>query len=516
MNAFERLEALRDRVIPVAINHAARPFFAALETCDGSNPVVRIHSSKMVASSADRRDLLARVREACGDATVRIEAHGAKGLQEATSLEAFVRPMKGEILFDPTGTITHARRLVAYAAELRDEFGRQVKGVFWSGEWRTAYVVFDAERTFVDGKIKVSFLRDAELAARRLLLETCGADATDFVAAVRLGFEAPPVPVIAVDRRSDWLAPTLINTLRRRASMSALAAVFGLSTAGIAAAADIPVAAKAPVLGPAPAVSGPNGKIAIMGGVVKGEPGLFVTAPGFAVPLLSVGGDSRGVIIGEGSVSLPMGHSFGLQLDGAIGTDDDSHTMWGVGGHWFWRDPAKGLLGIVGSYSRIEEDRLFLFGSTGAAPTTGKPDMSRLGVEGELYAANYTVAAMAGHQWVDTVPGSNNDGFFGKLDLIWYATENLALSIGAEYSKGPGAFVTAGLELQSGLTGLTFFADGAYGEHDQYRALAGVRFYFGAAPKSLKNRHRYDDPQTNLATQSITGGFQQQFGGYFQ
>ena len=49
----------------------------------------------------------------------------------------------------------------------------------------------------------------------------------------------------------------------------------------------------------------------------------------------------------------------------------------------------------------------------------------------------------------------------------------------------------------SAAPGLSVFALGELGENDQYKATAGVRFYFGAN-KSLQKRHREDDPAVFL------------------
>jgi hypothetical protein len=505
--AMQRSEAtLKSRVNAVAINHPARPFLAEISG-NGAQPILKVHTSKAVSAAAARRDLRTRLREACGDAAIEIEAHGDRALRRRNSLEAFAGG-QGEVVFDPTGAIARARALTAYARALRERFGMKLTGVFWSGEWRTVYVMFDAGRVVVDKKIKVGFLREAETAARELLRSACGTATAEFVAAIRLGIEAPPVPVIPIDAVSARLNLSGMRALGRRASLSAAAALTSLGLAGGANAADIGGGTPTTDYGPAytdvgsgPAVSGLNGKIAIMGGVMNRD---AIADESFGV----LQGEQT-VVIGEGSVSLPLGHSFGAQFDAAFGVDDDEHQMWGVGGHLFWRDPSKGLLGVIASYSEIEE---FFDQGGGLGIATTTRDMSRVGAEAELYMDQFTIAALAGYQWVEAQASGDDDGLFAKLDFSWYATDNLALSVGGEYSEGPGGAVTAGVEFQpfmNGLSGLTLFADGAYGNEDYYRALGGVRFYFGQS-KSLKARHREDDPQNNLATGSF-GGLQQQY-----
>jgi hypothetical protein len=280
--------------------------------------------------------------------------------------------------------------------------------------------------------------------------------------------------------------------------LSALGAVFSLGTLGSAAtAADVYLPSPhGPPLSTTlePAVSGFNGKIAIMGGVWKDAP-----ASNFSAVF---GGKQHTVGILEGSLSAPLGHSFGVQVDGAVGTDEAGHNMWGVGGHLFWRDPAQGLAGLIGSYSTRVDD--YLGGAT-------ERQMIRTGAEGEIYFEQFTAAARGGYQWVTIQQGDTLQGLFGSIDLMWYVTPDLMVRGGGEYSEGPGGAFTAGLEFQPShvsISGLTFFADGALGD-ESYRALGGLRYYFGAGSKSLIDRHRKDDP-SNLVTQSFSG-FQQQY-----
>ena len=51
---------------------------------------------------------------------------------------------------------------------------------------------------------------------------------------------------------------------------------------------------------------------------------------------------------------------------------------------------------------------------------------------------------------------------------------------------------------------VTLFADAAIGTSDYDHAIGGIRFYFGAGGKSLKARHREDDP-VNLMIQGVSG-----------
>ncbi len=215
-----------------------------------------------------------------------------------------------------------------------------------------------------------------------------------------------------------------------------------------------------------PAVSQPNGKIGAFGG---GEHGALY-----------------GVL---GSFAMPLSHAFGLQVDGLVGSGREA-PFYGVAGQLFWRDPAKGLLGVYGSYVNWE------LGSTtgvsspinGVIDTTGA-NVGKLGVEGAAYLGRFTLEGLGAYQF------GSYTGFTGSATLAVYPTPDLRLDGGFRYLNGVGTIGTVGAEWQpSNHSGLTLFASGAFGQHNYAQALGGVRFYFGAPEKSLIKRHREDDP----------------------
>ena len=110
-----------------------------------------------------------------------------------------------------------------------------------------------------------------------------------------------------------------------------------------------------------PAVSGLNGKIDGIYGAVNQS-------------------YMRGV---SGSVSVPVGQKYGAQLDGSYihGFETD---IYGVGGHFFRRNPAKGLLGLA----------------FGGLHSTDFTDIL-VGVEGELYFKNITLGTFIGYNNAD-------------------------------------------------------------------------------------------------------------------
>ena len=242
-----------------------------------------------------------------------------------------------------------------------------------------------------------------------------------------------------------------------------------------------------------PAVSGMNAKIAAIGGVADMD---------------DVSSQEIGLVIG--SVTVPLGHAYGLQIDGLAG-DHGGDFVGGVGGHLFWRDPAVGLLGLTGAYAASDSGSfssstvVTVAGptttTTVTSATTSDREIVRLGGEGEYYVGSVTLGGNAGYQFGRGI----EDGFFGIASLRGYLTDDLALAVSAHYAEGSGTSVSIGAEFQpglGGLPGLAVFADATAGSDDFMQALFGIRYYFGA-PKSLIDRHRRDDPTANLVQDAI-------------
>lgn len=206
-----------------------------------------------------------------------------------------------------------------------------------------------------------------------------------------------------------------------------------------------------------PAVSGINGKFALNGGTF----------------------DEEGFGVVSGALSLPVGHAFGLQLDGMAGTRD-GEFVGGGGAHLFWRDPSTALLGVYGSYTHREDIDGYV---------------ARVGVEGEYYWNDWTVSAVAGAEFVE-IGTEDDSNLFVFSDLSYYVTDNLELSVGHRYTAERHA-AALGVEFQLDQTvfssGVSLFAEGRLGEDDYQAAWGGIRFYLGEE-KSLIRRHREDDP----------------------
>ncbi len=186
-------------------------------------------------------------------------------------------------------------------------------------------------------------------------------------------------------------------------------------------------------------------------------------------------GDGAGGLGGiAGSLTLPAGHAFGLQFDGAyarIHGDD----FYDAGAHLFWRDPSVGLFGIYGGYAHQS--------------TLGGEQIRRIGLEGEKYFSNVTLRGAIGHE-----SGDVTSNIYGNAKLDLYLTPNAVLTGGYTY-EGTG-FASVGAEVQlsaTASTGVSLFANGNVHDSSQYQVLGGLKITFGQN-MSLKDRHRRQDP----------------------
>ena len=204
-----------------------------------------------------------------------------------------------------------------------------------------------------------------------------------------------------------------------------------------------------------PAVSAPNAKIDAAFGVL----------------------DDDFLALGTGAFTVPLGDSFGFQLDGmAAYTGDDDDGAFGAGGHLFWRDPATALIGLYGAYTWV-----------GRRDTD---NVGQLAAEGELYLGNITVGAVAGVGFGDE--DLDDLDFFGRVDLSAYLTEDFRIYGGYRYQIEQH-MATLGADFMPGWGGTALFAEGTVTDEEEYMVFAGLRYYFGPQ-KSLLRRHREDDP----------------------
>lgn len=204
-----------------------------------------------------------------------------------------------------------------------------------------------------------------------------------------------------------------------------------------------------------PAVSAYNGKISVEGGNYNG----------------SEGGMAQAVF------SAPLKHAYGFQGEAAIGhfLGADYH---GVGGHLFWRDPKRALVGLTLSHQSLDPISL-----------------NRVGVEGEMYVNAFTFGARAGHQY-----GQVQKGQYEGVSARFYAQPNVVFRLGLDHSPGINS-ARLGAEWMPGLhdaPGLSVFFEAQRASFNYDSAVVGVRYYFGGGKHTLRQRHRNDDPDSVL------------------
>lgn len=252
--------------------------------------------------------------------------------------------------------------------------------------------------------------------------------------------------------RNGWIMGLYSNGLTRAVGVCFAFALFGVVQTLAQSA-------------PGPAVSGPNGKFSVEGGEY----------------------DNEGSFLAKGSYSLPLGHAFGLQMDGALGRIDDE-LMGGGGVHLFTRKPEKYLFGFYGSYH-----------------TWDGIDIWRAATEFEVYLDRFSLTGLAGIEGIEfpTTDGGlqvlhqDDEHFFGYFDAAYYLTDNLKISAGYRYiSEAHLGAASIEYLIRSSSIPISLFAQGHFGEEEFNRITGGVKIYFGAdQSKSLMSRHRTEDPQ---------------------
>lgn len=216
-----------------------------------------------------------------------------------------------------------------------------------------------------------------------------------------------------------------------------------------------------------PAVSGPNGKVEAFYGAVN-----------------------RSYLRGSSATfSMPAGHDFGVQLDALYARAFETDLL-GAGGHFFKRDPSHYLLGLAAGVTHSSHFNDIL-----------------AGIEGELYYERLTIGAFVGYNHFDsrlpvglTAPLNQEKHFaVARVYASLYPVDNLMLTTEWQNRFGKN-IVVVGLEYQTPARGVTVYLDGGLGDNNFRQLIGGIRIYFGG-DKSLKHRHRQDDPA------SLVGAF---------
>jgi hypothetical protein len=433
-----------------ALAHIKVPLFLARRSEVKGRPLVTLHTTDRKTSRALARQADAALRAEGIDAATKVVVHRAAKLTRFRSLEALTGGLgNGDIVFDPTRFIARSESIVSLGKTLRRTLPRPVTGIFVEASRRALFVIVDRDAYAPEASVQTA--EQAE--TLKIVTESVRAwqveNAEKLDLSIRVGFEPPAgTKLISVDSLTvkSTFRSLLHRGFRKHAVKVGLASLFGLTAA-------IPAAAQEP------AVSAPNAS-AVIAGRLFDETHFGEESPWGGVGV---------------KAAIPLGNLFGFQADAAVGT----YGYYGFGGHLFWRDPSMGLVGAFASYEENEAD-----------------DMTRVGAEAEAYIDRFTVRGIAGHQ-----SGSVQEGFFGNLDVIFYATPNFSLTAGAITDPGQDLYGHAGFEWQpavDGLVPMSIFADGQFGSEDRTQVTAGLKFHFGGGSKTLMDRARRDDPELSL------------------
>jgi hypothetical protein len=246
-----------------------------------------------------------------------------------------------------------------------------------------------------------------------------------------------------------------------------------LASASVAALLHSPAAMAGNPSTALPAVSAPNGKVGAFAGSAAGE---------------SIVGVST-------SWAAPLGGPWGAQFDGAFGSAG-SAAFYGVGGHLFWRDPAKGLLGVTGSWVDWDKVTTFTLDRVGGENVESYRDLAgaavgTFGVEAAAYAGRISLEGGVGYQF-GTVSGAR-----GRATIAYYLTDNFRIDFGLSTLVGRGSTFRAGTEWAPAGHKFSLFAN-ASASPDASSVVGGLKVYFGGGQKSLIRRHREDDPENLL------------------
>ena len=435
---------------PILNSSAAPVFLCGVDQGDASI-TLHIHDEKSVAKVKSAARTALSAAGLTGKIVVR--AHALRTLTRPRHLEAFVALFAHEaILHDPTAVFGRAQALIGALRNTRATLGTVVRGAYLDPELRIVFVTMPVNPA-IETLLSVS---------QRISDTMEGAVESAAVASGSPAFNRPPIRVravtdlpsrnlIPIDNASFKLARVRSRQMRKWAA--GLMAALGLGS----------LAAPAMAQQQMPAVSAPNFKLDARGGFIDSQ---------------DKGIDGVAGILG-GAYAAPIGQQFGVQIDASVGLLDKELYASGAG-QLFWRNPAVGLLGLVGQYATLDH-----------------ADLMRAGARGELYLDRFTLGAIGGYQWGTTGHDIRvKDGAFGAGEVRFYATDNFMIR-GIGGAEPGGWFGRGGVEFVPGfaaLPGLSIFFDGGAGSNHHSFALFGLRYYFGPE-KSLIRRHREDDPE---------------------
>lgn len=195
------------------------------------------------------------------------------------------------------------------------------------------------------------------------------------------------------------------------------------------------------------------------------------------------------VWFGAGSLSAPIGDSFGVQID-ASGGELHHIGVRAAAAHLFWRDSSEALLGVYGDIVHFN-----IFGGVNAY---------KVGGEAEWYGlSDWDFGAVVGWEGGDTI-----DRIFDKETVTYYASDDVSVALGHRYTLGSHAGIF-NLTWQLPSTDVRLWGEGRWGDHSTSGAFAGITWAIGGSETSLRDRARHDDPADSLfdTINSAVGSF---------
>jgi hypothetical protein len=107
--------------------------------------------------------------------------------------------------------------------------------------------------------------------------------------------------------------------------------------------------------GEKPAVDGVNGKVDVFGGLGQSNAISVMSIDGLSPYIQNPNAYWNGLGGAIGTITIPVGHQFGAQIDLGAGTFSN-RANGSAAGHFFWRDPEQGL--IVNKAALLLHDKL--------------------------------------------------------------------------------------------------------------------------------------------------------------
>jgi hypothetical protein len=426
------------------------PLFLARRTGSDTRPLVSLHTTDRKARETILRQARVALAAAGIETVCRVVVHRPSVLSRVRSLETLLNHLgTGAIVYDPTQFVGRTKAVCDIAARLRAAMPDVIEDLFVDAARRTLVVVVDRHKypKGVEERLEARARTLDQVAAIFLQWQTD--EQPGFDLAIRVGFEPPAgAKLIAVDRATA--RSVFRSLLRLRALQAAAASLFGITATVPAMAQD----------------AGPLGPY---------DPSLTIVTQGALFDSAHFGNDAWGSVGLKGTV--PIGNFYGLMGEASIGTNG----YLGAAGHFYWRDPTKGLFGGFASYE-----------------TDDNGNRSRFGVEGHVYYNVLSLKGVAGYQDSD----SEGNGFVGKLDLTFYATPNFSVT-GGVGTEPLGTYGHAGFEWQPAWAAahdMSVFVDGRLGESGTNRLLAGLKLNFGGTGSTLMERQRYNSPDEALGS----------------